>query len=92
MTLLLVKKAAYPEDKGFNVVFIVGIQPVQQSFFLIALFTYITSVNVLPPTGGGGVQQSSLSGQGGHGAAAAHVGPVALHLGLSSVRGIHRFP
>lgn len=43
--------------------------------------------HVLPPAGGGGVQQPSLSGQSSHGAAASHVGPVALHLGLSSGRG-----
>lgn len=41
----------------------------------------------MPPTGGGGVQQPSLSGQGGHGAAASHVGTVALHPELSAGRG-----
>lgn len=44
----------------------------------------------LPPTGGGGVQQPSHSGQGGHGAAASHVGTVALHPELSSGRGSHK--
>lgn len=38
----------------------------------------------LPLIGGRGVQQSSLSGQSGNGAAATHVGAVTLHLGLSS--------
>ena len=45
--------------------------------------------NIVPLTGGGGVQQSPLGGQSGHGAAAAHVGTVPLHLGFSSGRGIH---
>lgn len=40
--------------------------------------------HTLPLIDGRGVQQSSLSGQSGHGAAAAHVGAVTLHLGLSS--------
>lgn len=42
---------------------------------------------IFRPKGGGGVQQSSLSGQSGHGAAAAHVGAVTLHLELSFGRG-----